>query len=217
MIKSSCAVVLAARLHARSGAARNDVEAVERLRAAAVAIGDENPEIIAGPSDTTPEAVLVLPLSSPAAVLKAILSIAETLRPGKTTFAAAIVPLEEASQGGTEDTVEATLLASDRAATTAAGRIDETDARESRVLVLAPGRDGVLDALLDLIVEAYDAMTDRQRQIITLVRNSDTQQQVAKHLSISRQAVNQSIMAAGWPHLKLAEEAVTHRLGSLPL
>lgn len=217
MTKSSFAVVLAARLHARSGAARNDTEAVERLRAAAVAIGEENPEILAGPSETTPAAVLVLPLSSPGAVLAAILSIAESLRPGKSTFAASIVPLDGASRRGAEESVEAALLASDRAATTAASRIGDTDARESRVLILAPGRDGILDALLDLIVEAYDAMTDRQRQIVSLVRNSDTQQQVAKHLSISRQAVNQSIMAAGWPHLRLAEEAVARRLGSLPL
>jgi hypothetical protein len=217
MIKSSCAVVLAARVHARSGAARNDAETVERLRAAAVAIGEASPEILAGPSDTTADAVLVLPLSSPEAILCAILSIAERMRPGKTTFAASVVPLDEAPQEHAEETVEAALLASDRAATTAASRIAETDARESRVIVFAPGRDGVLDALLDLIVEAYDAMTDRQRQIVSLVRNSDTQQQVAKHLSISRQAVNQSIMAAGWPHLRLAEEAVTRRLGSLPL
>lgn len=217
MIKSSCAVVLAARLHARSGAARNDAEAVERLRAAAVAIGEETPGILAGPSDTTPDAVLVLPLSSPVAILGAVLAIADRLRPGKTTFSASIVPLDEASRAGSEETVEAALLASDRAAKAAASGIGETDARESRVLVLAPGRDGVLDALLDLIVEAYDAMTERQRQIVSLVRNSDTQQQVAKHLSISRQAVNQSIMAAGWPHLRLAEEAAARRLGSLPL
>jgi len=217
MTKSSCAVVLAVRLHARSGAARNDAEAVDRLRAAAVALGEDTPEILAGPSDTTQDAVLVLPLSSPAAVLGAVLSIAETLRPGKTTFAASIVSMDEASRTGAEETVEAALLASDRAATTAASGIVETDARESRVLVLAPGRDGVLDALLDLIVEAYDAMTERQRQIVSLVRNSETQQQVAKHLSISRQAVNQSVMAAGWPHLRLAEEAVARRLASLPL
>jgi DNA-binding NarL/FixJ family response regulator len=217
MTKSTCAVALAVRVHAGSGAARNDAETVERLRAAAVSIGEETPGILAGPSDTTPGAVLILPLTSPEAILSAILSIAERLRPGKTTFAASVVALDEASPGGSEETVEATLLASDRAATTAASSIGETDARESRVLVLAPGRDGVLDALLDLIVEAYDAMTERQRQIISLVRNSDTQQQVAQHLSISRQAVNQSIMAAGWPHLRLAEEAVARRLGSLPL
>jgi DNA-binding NarL/FixJ family response regulator len=217
MIKSSCAVALAARLHARNGSPRCDAEAVDRLRAAAVVLGQEAPEFLAGPSDTTPDAVLVLPLASPEAILGAILSIADGLRPGKTTFAASVVALDRAAEGGSEETVESTLLASHRAATTAASSIGETDARESRVLVLGPGRDGVLDTLLDLIVEAYDAMTERQRQIISLVRNSDTQQQVAQHLGISRQAVNQSIMAAGWPHLRLAEEAAVRRLGSFPL
>jgi hypothetical protein len=217
MIKPSCAVALAARLHATNGAPRGDDEAAARLRQAAAAIGQETPEILAGPSDTTADAVLVLSLSSPAAILSAILSIAEMLRPCKTTFAASVVPLDEATHGRASESVDAALLASDRAATLATSRIGETDARESRVLVLAPDRDGVLDALLGLIVEAYDAMTERQRQIVSLVRSSDTQQRVAKHLSISRQAVNQSIIAAGWPHLRLAEEAVARRLGSVTI
>jgi hypothetical protein len=92
MIKSSCAVALAARLHARNGSPRGDAEAVERLRAAAVALGQKAPEILAGPSDTTRDAVLVLPLASPEAILGAILTIADKMRPGKTTFAASVWP-----------------------------------------------------------------------------------------------------------------------------
>jgi hypothetical protein len=217
MSKSSCAVALAARVHSRDGAARNDAEAVERLKAAAVAIARESPDVVAGPSDTSSDAVLILPLSSPRAILGAVLSIAEQLRPVKTTFTASIVALDEGTGSAADDSVEAALLASDRAATLAAARIADTDPRESRVLVLGPERDAVLDALIDMIVETYDAMTRRQRQIVSLVRISDTQQQVAKHLGISRQAVNQSIIAAGWPHLKLAEQAVLSRLGGLPV
>lgn len=217
MIKSGCAIALAARVHARDGAQRNDAEAIERLRETAVAIGRETPDVLAGPSDTTPEAVLVLPLTSPDVILSAVLSIAERLRPAKTTFAASVVPLEVSSRAGPPESVEAALLASDHAATVAATRIGETDPRESRALILTPDGDGVLDALVGLILETYDGMTERQRQIVELVRSSDTQQQVATHLSISRQAVNQSVTAAGWPHLRVAEEAVARRLGSVPV
>ncbi len=58
-------------------------------------------------------------------------------------------------------------------------------------------------------------MTERQRLTISLIKKSDTQQQVATHLDVSRQAVNQSLAAAGWPHLQRAEEAVRDHLSAL--
>jgi FixJ family two-component response regulator len=69
--------------------------------------------------------------------------------------------------------------------------------------------------MIDLILEAYDGMTERQRQVIALVRESGTQQKVAQHLGVSRQAVNQSLAAARWPHLRRAEEAVVGRITAL--
>jgi DNA-directed RNA polymerase specialized sigma subunit len=65
-----------------------------------------------------------------------------------------------------------------------------------------------------MVLTSYDAMTERQRQIISLIKESDTQQEVATHLDISRQAVNQSLTAAGWPHLKRAEDAIRQHLSA---
>ena len=65
-----------------------------------------------------------------------------------------------------------------------------------------------------MVLASYDAMTERQRQIISLIKESETQQQVATHLDVSRQAVNQSLAAAGWPHLKRAENAVREHLSA---
>jgi DNA-binding phage protein len=93
--------------------------------------------------------------------------------------------------------------------------LPETDVRESRFLVAGGGRGELVGTLLDLILEAYDAMTQRQRQIVDLVKTSDTQQQVATHLGISRQAVNQSLTAAGWPHIERAETVVRSEFRAL--
>ncbi len=84
-----------------------------------------------------------------------------------------------------------------------------------RAAALSPDDRSVLGALVGLLHAAYDGMTERQRQMISLIRSSDTQQQVARHLSVSRQAVNQSLAAAGWPHLRRAEEAVLVRFAAM--
>ena len=55
-------------------------------------------------------------------------------------------------------------------------------------------------------------MTDRQRQVVALVRESGSQQAVAQHLNVSRQAVNQSLTSAGWQHLLRAESVARARL-----
>ncbi len=215
MTELSAAVALAARGHERDGRILAGPAVRDDLRAAAAAIGESSPEILAGPSDVVHEDVLVLPLASPDAVLPVMLTIAAAMRPAKTTFCAAVMPRDREAAAPAGDSLDGTLLAADHAATEATAGITETDVRDSRALVLTPEPDPMLGALLDIILEAYDSMTDRQRQIVDLVKDSETQQQVATHLGISRQAVNQSLTAARWPHLRQAQEAVLNRLASL--
>jgi hypothetical protein len=216
MHRSMSAVALATRAHARDGRQLNSADAGQQLRAAAAELGRVSPECLAGPSEVTPEGILLLALTSPEAVLQAALTIATEMRPAKTSFCAALIPRETPREADRGEPVETTLLAAGSAAREAATRIMDTDPKECRMLILAPEEDQVLSALIDLTLEAYDAMTDRQRQIVDLVRNSDTQQQVATHLNISRQAVNQSLSASGWLHLKRAEEAAASCLVELP-
>jgi DNA-binding CsgD family transcriptional regulator len=116
--------------------------------------------------------------------------------------------------GASRNPVEASLLAAEAAASLALRDVEETDVREPRVSLLAPGHAPLLAALAGMVLASYDAMTERQRQIISLIKESDTQQEVATHLDISRQAVNQSLTAAGWPHLKRAEDAIRQHLSA---
>ncbi len=215
MDRSASAVALVARSHARDGSQLSGPETKDRLRSAAATLGQERPGILAGPSTVTQEGELLLTLAAPHAILEAVLRVASALRPTKTTFSAAIAPLVAPEQAVAEPAVDATLLAAESAARTATEGIRETDPRECRVTVAAPKDDRVIGVLIDLILEGYDSMTDRQRQIVRLVRSSDTQQEVATHLDISRQAVNQSLAASGWLHLKCAEEAAAAHLVEL--
>jgi DNA-binding CsgD family transcriptional regulator len=207
MARPTSLVALAARVHARDGTERGDADAKARLRAAGAALTAGAPELSAGPSDVTGDGVLVLALASPEAILQAILTVAEELRPEKTTFCAAILRARPGAERDAPESLETAVLAMDRAAREAVAGVAGTDVRESRTRVLQPDPDPGLEALLDLILEAYDGMTERQRQVISLVRRSSTQQEVAKHLGVSRQAVNQSLAAARWPHLRRAEQA----------
>jgi hypothetical protein len=215
MVRPTSLVALAARVHARNGTERNDADARAILRAAGAALAATAPELVAGPSNVTDDGVLVLALASPEGILAAILSVAEELRPGKTTFCAAIVQGKPGAERDGPEPIETTVLAVDRAATRAVAGVGCADVRDSRALVLAPDPDPTLGAMIDLMLEAYDGMTTRQRQVIALVRQSGTQQKVARHLGVSRQAVNQSLAAARWPHLRRAEEAVLGRIVSL--
>lgn len=215
MVRPTSLVALAARVHARNGTERNDADARALLRAAGASLTAAAPELVAGPSDITDDGVLVLALASPEGILAAILNVAEELRPEKTTFCAAIVQGRPGTERDGPESIETTVLAIDRAATKAIAGVAGADVRDSRALVLAPDPDPTLGAMIDLILEAYDGMTERQRQVIALVRESGTQQKVACHLGVSRQAVNQSLAAARWPHLRRAEEAVLGRITAL--
>jgi hypothetical protein len=216
MVGVHSAVALAARAHERDGRVSISSAPFSRLRAAAAEMGQTGAELIGGPSADAGDGVLVLPLTTPDAVLAVVLRLASLMRPFKTTFCAAIVPTTRSRSGGGAQSVDAALLAADRAAGAAAAGIADTDPRDSRIVVLGPGPEALVAALIDLIIEAYDSMTERQRQIVDLVKQSETQQQVAGHLGVSRQAVNQSLGSAGWPHLERAEETARGHLASLP-
>jgi hypothetical protein len=153
----------------------------------------------------TPDGVLLLPLSGPDRVMDAVLSIAGALRPAPSTYCAAI---EGGDGGDGASHVESALMAAQAAASAALHEILSTDARERRIRLMTPEPDLVASALAAMILASYDAMTERQRQMIRLIKDSETQQQVATHLGVTRQAVNQSLAAAGWPYLRRAEEAM---------
>lgn len=215
MTQSSNAVALAARAHGRDGRVLSSPEVIARMRAAAATLGETDRTTLAGPTDVVGGETVVLQLSSPEAVLPAALALAASVRPSKTTFCAARAYSSDPDTPPAGDPLEAALLTADRASTEAAGRLSETDSRETRFLVAGPSPASLVGALVGLILEAYDSMTDRQRQMVDLVRTSDTQQQVAIHLGISRQAVNQSLAAAGWPYLERAEAVVRNQLLTL--
>jgi len=214
MATGSTAVALAVRVHPRGGAPSGDEPSVRALREAASAVGRRNPDMLSGPSSVSHAGVLLLALSAPGAILEAIVAVAGELRPLGTTFCAAVSAGTGPLGGASRNPVEASLLAAEAAASLALHDVEETDVREPRVSLLAPGHEPLLAALAGMVLASYDAMTERQRQIISLIRESDTQQEVATHLDISRQAVNQSLTAAGWPHLKRAEDAIRQHLSA---
>lgn len=107
------------------------------------------------------------------------------------------------------------MLGAHAADAAARAGLSETDHRDSRVRVVGPAAGPAIGAALDLLLSAYDAMTDRQRQIVELVKSAPTQQDVATHLGISRQAVNQSLASARWPHLESAAGRIAASLRDL--
>ena len=214
MATGTTAVALAVRVHPRGGTPSGDEAVVRALREAASAVSRRNPEMLLGPSSVSPEGVLLLALSAPRKILEAVLAVADGLRPLGTTFCAAVSAGTAPHGGASPNPVESSLLAAEAAASLALHGVEETDVKEHRVSLLGPGHDPLLAALAGMVLASYDAMTERQRQIISLIKESDTQQQVATHLDVSRQAVNQSLAAAGWPHLKRAEDAVRRHLSA---
>ena len=215
MATGTTAVALAVRVHPRGGAPSGDEAAVQALREAASAVGRTNPEMLSGPSSVSSEGVLLLSLGDPGTILGAILALADELRPVGTTFCAAVSAGNGPLDGASTNSVESSFLAAEAAATLALQAVEETDVREHRVSLLAPDNAPLLSALAEMVLASYDAMTERQRLTISLIKESDTQQQVATHLDVSRQAVNQSLAAAGWPHLRRAEDVVREYLSAL--
>lgn len=215
-------MALAIRAHPRRTARAGAEELAERFRSAAARLGDRSPGLLAGPSTVTADGTLVLTLSEPAALLEAILAVADHVRPIPTTFSAAVhrsrgETAGRAARGGSperEDPLHDTVMAAEAATSIALSGASETDPAGKRVIVCFAEPDGLLGSLIELVLMAYDSMTERQRQIVTLARSSETQQQVASHLDISRQAVNQSLAAAGWKQLRRAEQAIEARLAS---
>jgi hypothetical protein len=188
---------------------------MDRLRAAATDLGEHALGVLIGPSVVTEDGLLLLSLAAPEAVLAAVQGIAASMRPTRTTFCAVAVPAETGGQTLATLPVDGALIAADTAADRASSSILDTDPRECRVVVYLPNEEPQTGALIDLVLERYDSMTDRQRQIVALIRNSDTQQEVATHLDISRQAVNQSLAASGWLHVRRAEEVIKSHLAGV--
>lgn len=196
---SPSTVVLAAQLHATDGRRRDDDQALHLLKGAALAFGAGRPGALAGAPSATADGALVLHLALGSALLDALLAFGISLRPHRPTFCGTIAQRTSDIQRGA-------------AAERVVARLADTDTRGPRALMLIPEEDPVLGGLLDLILEAHDGMTGRQSQVVALVRDSGSQQAVARHLNVSRQAVNQSLTAAGWPHLSRAESVARARL-----
>ena len=217
---NGCALLVAAQICDPSGVRRADPEALRLLRLAAGELSERRAQLLALPGTVAPDGVLSVTPSSPRAVVEVILAVAATVRPEHSTFCVTTVtpddvlrehPPDEIPQSPTRD-LEIALLGAHAVDASARAGLSTTDHRDSRVRVLAPAVMPAIGAALDLLLEMYDSMTERQRQIIQLVKASKTQQDVATHLGISRQAVNQSLASAHWPHL---ESAARHVVASL--
>lgn len=215
MTNLSAAYALAVRAHNSDGGTATPPRVAARMRAAAAALGEHQPRILAGPTGVMGDGTLVLQLASAEAVLPAVLALASSARPARTTFCASSAPTAPVDVPASGDRMESTLAAANLAATEASEHLPETDFREARVLILGPDPAELIGSLMGLILEGHDSMTERQRQIVDLVRESETQQEVATHLGISRQAVNQSLAGAGWHHLERAEATALRELRAL--
>ncbi len=220
---NACVLLVAAQICDPSGVRRADRTALELLRRASGDLVARRTELLALPGVVAPDGVLSVTPSSPRAVVEIILAVAAAARPEQTTFCVTMAPPDNILRERPDDALthtpsrdlEDAVLGAHAADASARAGLSETDHRDSRVRVVGPGAVPVLGAALDLLLEAYDAMTDRQRQIIQLVKSSRTQQDVATHLGISRQAVNQSLASARWPHLDSAEQHIGASLAEL--
>jgi len=218
-----CALLVAAQICDPSGVRRSDPAALELLRRASGELVAGQAGLLALPGVVAPDGVLSLTPSSPEAVVEIVLAVASSARPERTTFCLAMrMPddlIRERPEDGLTHTptreLEIAVLGAHAADALTRAGLAETDHRDSRVRVLGPGAARALSAALDLLLEAYDSMTERQRQIIRLVKSARTQQDVATHLGISRQAVNQSLASARWPHLDSAERHIGASLTDL--
>jgi DNA-binding phage protein len=146
----------------------------------------------------------VVQLASPEAIVDAVLALSASLRPHRPTFCGVVAERTRGDDAG--------LIVPAAAADRAVAGLAATDPRGPRTALFVPGEDAALGALIDLLLTAHDSMTTRQRQVVGLVRESDSQQAVARHLGVSRQAVNQSLASAGWPMLAHAEGVARARL-----
>ena len=184
-------LALAARAHTANGRRRDDPEAIAILERAARDLSGSRPgSLLASPS-VTREGVLLAEPASSSALLDTLIALSVSLAPVRATFCAAVLPLPRSA-----------------AIERAVQGLDDADPRAPRVVALAPDRDELLGALAALVLEAYRVMTVRQRQVVSLVKEIGSQEDVARHLGVTRQAVNQCLGSAGWPHLREAERTL---------
>ncbi len=220
---NACALLVAVQICDPSGVRRTDPKALELLRRASGTLAARRAGLLALPGVVAPDGVLSVTPSSPDGVVEIILAVAAAARPEHTTFCVTLPTsddlIRERREGSLAHTptreLEVAVLGAHAADASARAGLSETDPRDSRVRVLGRGALPALGAALDLLLAAYDSMTERQRQIIQLVKSSRTQQDVATHLGISRQAINQSLASARWPHLDSAERHIGTSLAEL--
>lgn len=65
--------------------------------------------------------------------------------------------------------------------------------------------DPILNGFARALRHLRDRMTDRQRTVLSLLRNAGTQVETAKKLRVSKQAVSGHVLAAGWDAYVTAE------------
>jgi len=200
---------LAIRLHESGGTPRSDAQASATLLECVGLVAGAR--LVAPPEEGNDGAVVLRP-DGPESLLELIERTADGLRPARATYGVAL-----AGANAPVASLDRVVVGADAVTTAALTALLATGLRSTRVAILAPARQPLLEALTSLILEFTDRMTDRQRQVIALVRDSRTQQQVAKHLGVSRQAVNQSLTSAGWHHIRHAETAVRDGLVALAL
>lgn len=68
-----------------------------------------------------------------------------------------------------------------------------------------PSYDGILTGFAQLLRHTRQHMTVRQRNVVALLREGQTQMQIAAGLGISKQAVSDHAIAAGWEPYRAAE------------
>lgn len=220
---SSCDLLVAAQLCDARGVRRTDEDAVGALRDAAAALLEQERKLLREPGRVASDGVLMVVPASPEDALECLLIIEAATAPEPTTYCLAVAapPGVLRERAGSADAttptrrLEAALIEAHAAETAARAGLAGTDPRDARVRVLASEPAPALAAALDLLLEAYRAMTDRQRQIVQLVKSRRTQQDVATHLGVSRQAVNQSLTSARWGHIEAAGRRIARSLDAL--
>ncbi|MBD3366606.1 MAG: hypothetical protein GF405_00360 [Candidatus Eisenbacteria bacterium] len=199
--------VLAARLHESAGTPRTDDAARDLLLKG---VRDVVASFIAAPPEPAADGAIVIRADEPEHLLDLVRHISDAVRPEHATFGLAVATGHPAV-----GSLDRAVVGADAVTTAALTALLATGLRNARVAILAPGRQPLLESLISLMLEFTDRMTERQRQIISLVRSSETQQQVAQHLGVSRQAVNQSLTSAGWQHIRRAEDTARDALAVL--
>ncbi len=73
-------------------------------------------------------------------------------------------------------------------------------------------QDAILNGLGGLLRQAFMDFTDRQREILALLRSGHTQQDAARLLGVTSQSVSHTAAAAGWTSYRQGERALGEAL-----